>query len=161
MKKSSQSRRMIKQQKAEKKKREREEKDRERAIKEEEARATPRLDKERQPTNVIDPDLGDIKFKDTTVKAKETTWTVSGREAEALHFEEDDEDDEDSDRSDDGGSKSVLQSGFLPSCHERSWDEKVRMEGRIVPASVRIKQTHINIYRFLQSSNVSQFKFMS
>ncbi len=143
VKKSTQSRRLMKQKKAEKRaekrrgKEEEEEEEKERdedeggGRKEDEA-IVPRLQREKQPTNVIEKEL-DIKFKDTLPQKRkeeeERTWTLSGREAEALHMEEEDDDDDGDDGGEERGHgggdegrkkrtseplRDLLQSGFFP-----------------------------------------------
>lgn len=128
VKKSSQSRRLMKAKKAERKRDRRDnnsdgENDDDSAI-------TPRMELEKGPVNVIEEEM-DIKFKDTlpvkTNKKPEEVreWTLSGREAEALHFEEEDEEEDEKERP--PFRDSVLQSGFIPfcCCTERKGLEKV------------------------------------
>ena len=133
VKKSSQSRRIMKQKKADKKA----ERRRERVETEDSPpseKVVPRLHQEKQPANVIEEDM-DIKFKDTLPQRRReeglASWTLSGREAEALHMEEDDDEDEDdkqesetSRRGASGGPheplRDILQSGFFPIVEKES-----------------------------------------
>ncbi len=97
-------------------------------------KVVPRLHREKQPANVIEEDM-DIKFKDTLPQRRReeglASWTLSGREAEALHMEEDDDEDEDdkqesetSRRGASGGPheplRDILQSGFFPIVEKES-----------------------------------------
>ena len=94
VKKSSQSRRLIKQLKAEKKAK----KNGSTNISQSSTAASEKnfySSEELHPTNFKDSTKIDIEDKDNSASTKRTettTWTVSGKEAEALHMEEEDSD---------------------------------------------------------------------
>ena len=93
VKKSSQSRRLIKQLKAEKKAK----KNGSTNISQSTTAASEKnfySSDELHPTHFKDSTKIDMQDKDCSVSTKriETTWTVSGKEAEALHMEEEDSD---------------------------------------------------------------------
>ncbi len=120
VKKSSQSRRLIKQKKAERKKKEKKGRggagDGAADVGGEGDENAPRLLKETQQPEVNLIEEG-IMFKDTIPKPKasaQQTWTLSGREAEALHLEEEDQDDDDDQQQQSEPLRDILQSGFIP-----------------------------------------------
>lgn len=106
VKKSSQSRKIMKQRKAERrrKKEEQDEDEREDEQRKTSSRASP-------VANVIEPEL-EIKFKDTVkVKKDEVkSWVLTGKEAEALHLEEEDRSDQSDDEVSNEPWRDVLRS---------------------------------------------------
>ena len=125
MKKSSSSRRLIKQKKAEKRRKEKEERDQQLQNQPDRSSQSPveqpQLQQHQRQANVIEPDL-DIKFKDTmAIRKPEQTWTLSGREAEALHLEEEDdegeEEENDNDENEKDGLHGILKSMSYSSLH--------------------------------------------